>query len=622
MRPKVTSRLSTYTTFLAAHYGIMLPNYTALHSWSIANQSEFWESIARFFHIDFDTPYDEVYEPRNPFWKTQWFRGAYLNYAHHVFRNANTTHPAIIYQNELGVYAELSWAQLIAKTHVLQQQLIAQGVGAGDYVVCYGTNTPETVAAFLATNALGAVWSSCSPDFGVQAVCDRFSQLNPKVLFAYKNFSYAGKVYYTTPKIAEVVRKVPSIEKTFFLDTHATFDDSPKKLHDISFTSVSFSSPIWTLFSSGTTGKPKAIVHGTGHMLLEHLKVLALHQDVCPGDRYFWYSTTGWMMWNYALSSLLCGATLCLYSGAPNYPTPDGLWKFAVRARIHHFGSGAVYFQKQMERDSSFLGETDFSFFKTIGSTGSPLSAAVCTRLRQQFPKTQIISLSGGTDVCTAFVGGHPDLAVFCGEIQCKMLGAPVEIWNEKGEEIENTPGEMMLTAPFLAMPIYLVNDPKFERYQQTYFSKFNTAWNHGDWAATTQNGGIIIYGRSDATLNRHGVRIGTAELYAALNERYEIKDSLVVHLTGEKQDKLLLFIQSKKRVDVEGIKSHLRSMCSPRHVPDIIHRVPEIPYTISGKKVEIPVKRILLGENLEDVVSLETLKNPEAIKWFAQQKF
>lgn len=618
MQPKSTSKFSEYTTFLETSYDLSFSDYASLHQWSISQQAAFWESIAAFFSIDFDMPYTAVFEPVTPFWQTKWFSGAHLNYAHHIFRNATPKRSALVYQSENG-YTEISWTQLIAKTVVLQQHLTDRGVSQGDYVVCYGINSPETIAAFLATNAMGAVWSSCSPDFGTHTVCERFAQLNPKVLFAHKQYSYGGKSFDTSQKIVEIVHNVPSIKATLFLDNHTIFDDAPKTVSDIIFTPVPFSSPIWTLFSSGTTGKPKAIVHGTGHMLLEHLKALVLHQNVCEGDRYFWYSTTGWMMWNYALSSLLCGASLCLYADGPTHPTPDALWQFAFRAGIHHFGGGAVYFQQQMESNSLFLSKTDFSFLKTIGSTGSPLSATVCRNLQQQFPKTQIISLSGGTDVCTAFVGGHPDLPVYPGELQCKMLGAPVEIWNEDGEEIKNSAGELVLSAPFLAMPISLVDDPSFERYQQSYFMKFNAVWNHGDWASSTENGGIIIYGRSDATLNRHGVRIGTAELYAALELFCGIDDSLVIHLHDKSQDRLMLFIQSDKEFDEVQIKAHIRKMCSPRHVPDVIFHAPEIPYTISGKKVEIPVKRVLLGEKIEDVVSLDALKNPNAMQWFLE---
>jgi len=618
MQPKTPSRLRLYTAFLQQSYGLSFPDYGSLHRWSISQQSDFWESITRFFDVDFDTPFQEVFVPGAHFWDTKWFSGATLNYAQHIFKHATTNRPVMVFQNEAGKFSEISWAQLIAKTYNLQQELFAHGVTKGDSVVCFGTNSPETTAAFLATNALGAVWSSCSPDFGTHAVCERFSQLQPKVLFAHRVYQYNGKKHDCMARITEIQKQIPSISHVIYLDTHAVFDDAPKKINDITFTPLSFSSPIWVLFSSRTTGKPKALVHGAGHMLLEHLKALALHQNVCEGDRYFWYSTTGWMMWNYALSSLLCGATLCLYQGAPNYPTKDALWCFAKDAKINHFGGGAVYFQQQMEQPSIFVQSTDFRSLKTIGSTGSPMSAQVCEKLQHQFPKAQIISLSGGTDVCTAFVGGHPDLPVIPGEIQCKMLGANVEIWDGKGKAVTETAGELVLTAPLLSMPVRLLNDSDFSKYQQSYFSVFESVWNHGDWAMETKNGGVVIYGRSDATLNRFGVRIGTAEIYASLEQYTGVEDALVLHIQDEKIDNLILFLQSNAALNFEGIKTYIRNSCSPRHVPDQMFIAPEIPYTISGKKVEIPVKRLIQGAKLHDVVSLDALRNPNAMEWFA----
>ena len=617
MQPKTISRLQEYADFLQQSYGLRFPDYDSLHQWSITEQGMFWESIARFFDVDFDSPYQEVFMPGMHFWETKWFTGATLNYAKHIFKNVSSERAALVFQNETEKLLEISWAQLIAKTYSFQKELIAQGVTKGDAVVCFGINSPETVAAFLATNALGAVWSSCSPDFGVDAVYDRFKQLQPKVFFAHQSYQYNGKQHDCTERIAAIQKQVQSITHTIHLDAHAVFDDVSAQIDQLQFVSVSFSDPIWVLFSSGTTGKPKALVHGTGHMLLEHLKALALHQNVCEGDTYFWYSTTGWMMWNYALSSLLCGATLCLYQGAPNHPTKDSLWHFAKDAKINHFGGGAVYFQKQMEQPSAFLQSTNFLFLKTMGSTGSPMSTEVCQKLQQQFPQTQIISLSGGSDVCTAFVGGHPDMPVIPGEIQCKMLGAAVEVWGADGASITETPGELVLTAPLLSMPIYLLSDPDFSRYKQSYFSMFESVWSHGDWAAITKNGGIVIYGRSDATLNRFGVRIGTAEIYASLAQFQGVNDALMVHLQHEDADELLLFIQSNENLNFKELKTHIRNTCSPRHVPDQICNVPEIPYTISGKKVEIPIKRLLQGEKLQDVISLDALKNPNAIDWF-----
>lgn len=609
--------MHAYTCFLADTQSLAFKDYDALHQWSIDNQAAFWESITQFFKVDFDTPYEEAYVPATPFWKTKWFTGAQLSYAHHVFRNAMSAQPAIIYQNETSEVVEISWQQLIAKTHVIQQQLKTLGVVKGDVVVCYGINSPETVAAFLATNALGAVWSSCSPDFGADAVCERFAQLSPKVLFAHQQYAYGGKAFDISAKIKTISATIGSIQNTLLLDDHLSFDDAPIAINQIYFESVSFSDPIWVLFSSGTTGKPKAIVHGTGHMLLEHLKALALHQDVRAGDRYFWYSTTGWMMWNYALGSLLCGATLCLYAGAPTFPTTDRLWQFAKKANINHFGGGAAYYQNQVASPSTFVTQTDFSFLKTIGSTGSPMSAAVCSELQTLFPSAQVISLSGGTDVCTAFVGGHPDLPVLPGQIQCKMLGAAISVWDNDAKEVIETAGELVLTQAFLSMPIYLLNDPEYKRYAASYFSKFKSVWHHGDWAMETRSGGIVIYGRSDATLNRSGVRIGTSELYTALSKLTAVKDALVVHLQNAKIDQLLLFVEASKSVDTDVIKRHIRKSCSPRHVPDTIYMTPEIPYTISGKKVEIPIKRILMGEKPESVISSDALKNPDVLYWY-----
>ncbi len=622
MRPNTPSVLSQYTTFLRETYRFSFSDYESLHAWSIREPSVFWESIVRFFSIEFETPYQNVYEPGSFFWETKWFTGATLNYSQHIFKWATTKRPALIFQTEQGDYSEISWSQLIAKTYFFQQKLMAHGVVKGDAVVCFGTNTPETIAALLATNALGAVWSSCSPDFGTLAVCERFEQLKPKFLFAHAKYHYNGKQYDCGERITVIQNSIPSIKHTVFLDAHASFNDLHATLSQIQFTPVSFSAPIWVLFSSGTTGKPKALVHGTGHMLLEHVKALGLHQNVGEGDRYFWYSTTGWMMWNYALSSLLLGATLCLYQGSPMYPSSDVLWRFAKKSKMNHFGGGAVYFQHQMERISSFLEETDFSLLKTIGSTGSPLSAEVCKRLQNQFPETSITSLSGGTDVCTAFVGGHPDMEVIPGEIQCKMLGAAVEVWNLNKEKVIDTPGELVLTKPLLSMPIKLLNDENFTRYKQSYFSAFGTVWSHGDWAMITKNGGVVIYGRSDATLNRHGVRIGTAEIYAALNQLEYIDDALVIHVQNQEIDKLVLFVQTQHKFVSKDIKAHIRMSCSPRHVPDVIYSIPEVPYTISGKKVEIPVKRVLQGEPLEDVVSVDALRNPDAMQWFVGTSF
>lgn len=610
------SNYQRYVQFLQYEYLLSFSDYQELHTWSVTHQAKFWESISRFFSISFDKPYLSVMNLYENPWETTWFTGAEISYAKHVFSQFSNDRPALIYQSETNPLTEISWKALRNKTVQIQQQLLALGVQKGDCVTAYCVNAPETIAAFLAVNGLGAVWSCCSPDFGFDAVHDRFSQLQPKVLFAHSHYTYKGKQFDISERITNLQK---SLYNCGFIDLceSNSFGDSNTNDNEIHLTPMSFSDPIWVLFSSGTTGKPKAIVHGTGAMILEHQKALAIHQDVCEGDRYFWNSTTGWMMWNYALSSLLCGATLCLYNGAPNHPKESTLWDFAHQARIDHFGHGAVYFQYHADRGFLGIETLDFQHLKTIGSTGSPMSADTCRSLQHRFSNVQVISLSGGTDVCTAFVGGHPEMKVMPGEIQCKMLGAPVEVWNTFGDKILNQAGELVLSKPFLSMPIGLWGDQDNRLMQASYYGMYPQVWNHGDWATENDTGSFIIHGRSDATLNRQGVRIGTAEIYNTLNTRENLKDSLVIHLTNDEQDSLLLFVVAQAEVDEKEIRAQLREQCSPRHVPDHIICVPDIPYTLSGKKVEIPIKRLLMGVSQSDALSNDSLRNPDSIKWF-----
>lgn len=618
MQSTPISNYNRYLRFLEVECHLSFTDYAQLHQWSIDHPSDFWQSIATFFDVTFDQPFDKAVIPERPFWKTQWFPKAQLSYASHVFRHYNDDRPALIYQSENHPYIEISWAALLSKVVAFQKLLSQRGVSKGDRVVALCANTPEAVAAFLATNSLGAIWSSCSPDFGTEAVYDRFAPLAPKVIWAQMDYHYNGKSYDIKEKVRLLSSRLPQPIQLLHFEDHVGFTESSTNVADLHIEPVEFLHPIWVLFSSGTTGKPKAITHSTGAMILEHLKALAIHQDLQVGERYFWYSTTGWMMWNYALSSLLCGATLCLYNGAPHFPEPAVLWRFAQQAKINHFGHGAVYYQNQIEHQKEVVNGSHLHSLRTIGATGSPLSASVCKALQKRFPNTQVISLSGGTDVCTAFVGGHPEMEVTPGEIQCKMLGAPVAVWDDQGNTQVGRAGELVLTAPFISMPVCLWGDDQFTWYQKSYFSKYKNVWHHGDWATETERGGIIIHGRSDATLNRYGVRIGTSELYNALAAIKNIDDSLVIHLTNDNAEQLILFVKTQETLDVDHIKKQIRSHCSPRHVPDLIVQSPDIPYTISGKKVEVPIKRILLGENHEEVLSVESLRNPESIAWFS----
>ena len=608
--------LYKYKEYLKSKNKLNFKSYKDLHNWSINEMSDFWKSIVDFFEIKFDKPPISIYKFNKDFFKSQWFTDSKISYSKNIFKNENLNTPAIKYQNEIGEYVEISWNSLKRKTLEFQNILVDKGIVKGDRVVGYCSNTPELIAAFLAVNSLGAIWSCCSPDFGYDSVLDRFNQIQPKFLFYHSNYQYNGKVFSLSAKVLNLKNSIKSISSSLDLNTKSSFCKSHNDIK-LSYISVDFNDPIWILFSSGTTGKPKAITHRTGGMILEHFKALALHQDVSKKDTYFWYSTTGWMMWNYSLSSLLIGSSLCIYNGSPAYPDNGVLWRLAKKAKINHFGHGAVFFQNLLSQSPKELDSFDSSYLKTIGSTGSPLFKETHLELNKIFPNTHIISLSGGTDVCTAFIGGNLDLKELPGEIQCKMLGASVEVWNEKGENLVNEMGELVLTKPFITMPVFLWNDHNNLKYKQSYFSKFDNIWNHGDWVTMTINQGIIVHGRSDSTLNRSGVRIGTSEIYSAIKDLNYVEDSLIVHIDHIKDDKLILFVKSISKLKQEGLITLIRKKCSPRHVPDLIFECPDIPYTLSGKKVEVPIKKILMGENSNDVVSKDSLKNPESLNWF-----
>ena len=608
--------LYTYKEYLKSNNKLHFNSYKDLHNWSINEISDFWKSIVDFFEIEFDKPPTSIYKFNKDFFKSQWFNDSKISYSKNVFKNENLNTPAIKYQNENGKYLEISWNSLKQKTLEIQEILINNDIKKGDRVVGYCSNTPDVIAAFLATNSLGAIWSSCSPDFGYDSVLDRFKQIQPKFLFYHSNYSYNGKEYSLDSKVSNLKKSIKSISYTLDLNTKSQFSTIFKDIK-LKYISVDFNHPIWILFSSGTTGKPKAITHRTGGMILEHFKALAIHQNVCKEDTYFWYSTTGWMMWNYSLSSLLIGSSLCIYNGSPVFPDDGVLWRLAKRAKINHFGHGAVFYQNAISKIPKELETFDSSFLKTIGSTGSPLFKETHLGLNKIFPKSHIISLSGGTDVCTAFIGGNLDLEVIPGEIQCKMLGASIEVWNSEGNKVINEMGELVLTKPFISMPIYLWNDHDNLKYKQSYFSKFDNIWNHGDWVTMTINEGIIVHGRSDSTLNRSGVRIGTSEIYSAIKYLNYIEDSLIVHIDHSTEDKLILFIKSNSKINNNELITLIRKKCSPRHVPDLIFNCPDIPYTISGKKVEVPIKKILMGMNCDEVVSKDSLRNPESLTWF-----
>ena len=614
-----SSNLYLFESFVSKKYNLKFSNYDELHEWSITNLENFWESITEFYNIEFDQNYNYVLHKEIPFYKTKWFEGAELSYSKHILRYAKKNEIAIIYKNESNNIVEITWNSLLEKAKKIREILISCNIVKGDVVAGYLLNHPDTIASFIAVNSLGAIWSCCSPDFGVESIVNRFSQLDPKVLLAHESYSYNGKVFKQESKISDLKKKLPSLKKTILFDSSfASWNLKSSYWLDFELKSVKFNDPIWVLFSSGTTGKPKAITHGTGGILLEQYKSHSLHQNIVKGDRFFWNTTTGWMMWNYAIGSFLCGATLCLYDGAANYPDIGVQWRFARDAKINHFGNGSPLFIASMKADTKDVNNEDLNFIKTIGATGSPLSIEAFKWLQKKLPDTQIISLSGGTDICSAFIGGCTKLPVFAGFLQCKMLGASIEAWNDEGQKILGETGELVITEPLPSMPLFFWDDENFEKYFESYFEKNKGVWTHGDWILVDEKRGVLMQGRSDATLNRNGIRIGTSEIYSVLDSILEIKDSLIIDLNYGSSSKLILFVETELDLTNEFkniINKKIKTKCSPRHTPNLIFSISQIPYTISGKKMEIPIKKILLGQKVDDVISKGAMKNPECIE-------
>lgn len=628
------SNMKKYMDWLFVKKGLYFRSYHDLWEWSVTDLEDFWESLWNYFNIKSHDLYLEVLQrPQSGMIGTRWFTRSKLNYAEHIFRNKTKDRPAIIFQSEHGVPGAISWDRLEEEVAAVATWLKQIGVKPGDRVAAVLPNIPQAITAFLAANSIGAVWSSCSPDFGKTALIDRFLQIEPKVLFIADGYQYNGKTHDLSSFAQELSISLPSVKDVVLinntgseikLDRYTSWEDILHLQHfGIDFEPVPFDHPIWILYSSGTTAAPKAITHSVGGCLIEHMKALVLHQNVKPGDRYFWYSTTGWMMWNYALGSLLCGATLVIYDGAPSYPSSQVLWTLAEQAKITHFGSGAAFYMMSMKNGVSITSER-LSHLETIGSTGSPLPPEAFEWIYKQVKKdVWLISLSGGTDVCSAFVGGCPITPVYAGEIQCRMLGCRIEAFDSDGKPVFNEMGEMVITQPMPSMPIYFWNDEDREKYLGSYFEMYPNVWRHGDWIKITDRKSVIIYGRSDATLNRGGVRIGTAEVYRAVESIPEIKDSLAVYLeksNGEGTISLFVVLGKGKYLTEElkaQIRETLRTQYSPRHVPDTIEQVDDIPYTINGKKMEAPMKRILMGQDPEKCISLDTMRNPESLKSF-----
>ena len=602
-------------------------DYGELWRWSVADIERFWESIWGYFEVD--GSHDRVLDsPEMP--GTEWFPGATVSYAAHIFRDRDDSEVAIRHASELRDLGELTWGELREQTARIRAGLVELGVGRGDRVVAYLPNIPETIAAFLACASLGVIWSSAAPEFGARSVIDRFAQIEPKLMLTIDGYRYGGKDHDRSAIAAEIAAAIPSLERVVRLGYLDGSGWEPGFLGpegaELEFEELPFGHPLWILYSSGTTGLPKAIVHSQGGILLEHLKKMHLHLDAQAGDRVFWFTTTGWMMWNFLLGVLLTRASVVLFDGNPGHPSLDRLWDLADEARITTFGTSAAFIASCMNEGVEPGAGRDLAALEAVGSTGSPLSPEGFSWVYQELgADTWLFSTSGGTDVCTAFVGGVPTLPVYEGELQARSLGALVESWDERGQPLVGEVGELVLTRPMPSMPIFFWGDEDGSKLREAYFDHFPGVWRHGDWIELTERGTAIIYGRSDSTINRGGVRMGTSEIYRAVLSLPEIVDALVIDLPREGEENLMpLFVVLRDGAELDddlisAVASRIREDCSPRHVPNEVRRIEQVPRTLSGKVLEIPVKRILMGTEPERAVSRESLANPEALDYFIE---
>ncbi len=570
----------------------------------------------------------------------EWFPGTSLNYAEHIFRGKDPAKLAIQHAAEGADLAEITWGELEERVATFAAGLRSLGVERGDRVAAYLPNSPEAVVGFLAAASIGAIWSSCSPDFGARSVIDRFAQIEPKVLLAVDGYTYGGKPFDRMDIVKGLEAEMPSLEHTVLVPYLDRGADPARLAHGIAWSDVAakgagaalefdrvpFDHPLWVLYSSGTTGLPKAIVQGHGGILLEHLKKMHLHVDAQDGDRIFWFTTTGWMMWNFLVSMLLTEASIVLYDGNPGHPTLDTLWDLAAEAEITTFGTSASFLASCMKAGIEPSQGRDLSRLGAVGSTGSPLAPEGFEWVYEHVGRdTWLFSTSGGTDVCTAFVGGVPLLPVYRGELQARALGCAVEAWDEDGNALVGEVGELVITKPMPSMPVFFWSDPDGERYRSSYFEMYPGIWRHGDWIEITERGTAIIYGRSDSTINRGGIRMGTSEIYRAVLSLDEITDALVVDVPRPGTEgwmPLFVVLREGETLDDELIKriaARVREDCSPRHVPNEVHEVAEVPRTLSGKVLEVPVKRILMGTPPDQAASRDSLANPLALDPFVE---
>ena len=640
--PEVVERsnLTAYVRRLEAERGLDFGgDYEALWRWSIEDLDGFWATIWEDFGVRASAPYEQVLA-RREMPGARWFEGAELNYAENLLAGKPDDRLAIQHASELRDLDSLTWGELRERVARAAAALRERGIEPGDRVVAYVPNLPEAVIAFLAAAAVGAIWSSCSPDFGARSVVDRFAQIEPKLLFCVDGYRYNGRDFDRRDVIAGLLAEMPTVEHTVvipYLDADPdvsglrgaigweAFLDSGSG-HELTFEQVAFDHPLWVLYSSGTTGLPKAIVQGHGGILLEQLKSHHLHVDAQAGDRVFWFTTTGWMMWNFLVGILLTDASIVLYDGSPGHPDMGVLWDLADDAGVTCFGTSASYVAACMKAGVEPAAGRDLAALRAVGSTGSPLAPEGFGWIYEHLgADTWLFSTSGGTDVCTAFVGGVPTLPVYAGELQGRSLGAAIEAWDEDGNPVVDEVGELVITEPMPSMPIFFWGDEDGSRYRASYFEMYPGTWRHGDWIEITSRGTAIIYGRSDSTINRSGVRMGTSEIYRAVASVDAITDALVVDVprpgTEGWMPLFVVLAEDAELTDdlVAELRRRIREQCSPRHVPDRVYEIVEVPRTLSGKVLEVPVKRILTGTPPHRAAARDSLANPDSLDFFVE---
>lgn len=628
-----SARVTDFARFVAARTGIDLPDYATLWQWSVDDPAGFWAALWDYFELG-DRPDEVLADLRMP--GARWFPGAELNYVDQVRRNARTDRPAILSVAEGGAVTELSWAELLGRTAAFAETLRSLGVGPGDRVVGYLPNIAEAIIAFLATASIGATWSACGQDYTAKAALDRLGQLEPTVLVAADGYRFGGKAHDKTGDSTALRAGLPTLKAAVlvsrlgeprpdWLDWTAVSKPSNDELTTVA---VDFDHPLWVLYSSGTTGLPKGIVHGHGGVLLEHLKAVALQSDIGRDDTFFWYTSPSWMMWNFQVAGLLVGATIVCYDGSPTQPTADALWSIAATVGATVLGTSPGYVLACAKAGAVPREQHDLSALKVVGITGSSLPPSSALWLRDNVgERVQVASISGGTDVVSAFIGGVPTVPVWPGELSAPYLGVALDAWDESGRPVRGEVGELVITKPLPSMPIAFWNDADGSRYRDAYFEMFPGVWRHGDWITITDHGSIVVHGRSDSTLNRHGIRMGSADIYQSVERLPEIVEALVIG--AEQPDGgywMPLFVVLADGVELsdelrDRIKQTIRTEVSPRHVPDEILVAPGIPHTRTGKKLEVPVKKLFQGADAAKVVERSAVDNPDLLDWYVTQR-